>query len=523
MSDSSFSSSPSSTATASSTLTPQIFDRLVGSILDRKPVLKDIMIEFGNSPVIEYARRHLTNPVEYVFPQRAPELLEVIREEIGRLFGVDIAARAVAQMEKFYSVSTADHHGPITHSFFLNPNILCAAASAEDPASRKDFIVTFPCANVSFNNSSFPRGILYHAMNKGQLDMGRLALVPAKNRQAVLYGSPAYTREDVKRVYQDIDRQVTEFGLSRKIMNDLRSIVADIYDKDEMYAQKDYSDQMTLTNYALWKKFFPAGSDVPDLLYIPMENIAVSAFLKHHIDQGTILSKLIFNEDYSKIIAELFDGVQGAFDFTSGAGTFMFWGLSEGKNYLISLRREGNFLIDKTGEFRIELTPASLREALEKKRIAPSMLFVFMVLAFYYGLRCLGGFSQVNYLTHMKEQWMKFLARIHEVDDIPSVQKVQTRSFVSDLGIAYIKDASGKNCLASGIDLILYRDPNMWNLLKKAVKTLPLAEGFYTLCADLYPATYSAVERDPALSAIGASDLLRYLDAEKHCEACVRM
>ncbi len=523
MSDSSFSSSTPLTTTPSSTLTPQIFDRLIKSILDRKPVLKDIMIEYGDSPMIEYARRHLTNPVECVFPERAPELLEVIREEIDRLFGADIAGRAVAQMKKFYSVSTADHHGPITHSFFLNPNILCAAASVEDPASRKDFIVTFPCANVSFNNSSFPRGILYHAMNKGRLDMGRLAFVPAKNRQATLYGYPAYTREDVKRIYQDIDRQVTEFGLSRKVMNDLRGIVAEIYDKDEIYDQKDYSDQMTLTNYALWKKFFPAGSDVPDLLYVPMENIAVSAFLKHHIDQKTILSKLIFDEDYSKIIAEIFNGVQGAFDFTSGAGTFMFWGLSEGKNYLVSLRREGNFLVDKTGEFRVELTPASLREALEKKRIAPSMLFVFMVLVFYYGLRCLGGFSQVNYLTHMKEQWVKFLTRINETSDISSVEKVQTRSFVSDIGIAYIKDTLGKNCLASGIDMILYQNPDAWNLLKKAVTTLPLAEGFYALCADLYPAIYSVTERDPVLSAIGASDLLKYLEVEKRCEACVKM
>ena len=39
-----------------STLTPQTFDRLVESILVRKPVLRDIVIEFGSSPVIEYAR-----------------------------------------------------------------------------------------------------------------------------------------------------------------------------------------------------------------------------------------------------------------------------------------------------------------------------------------------------------------------------------------------------------------------------------------------------------------------------------
>lgn len=504
-------------------LTTETFDRLVEAILVRKPVLRDIVIEFGTSPVIEYARRHLANPVEQVFPERAPELLEVIREEMDRLFGPDIAMRAVKQMEKFYSVSTADHHGPMTHSFFLNPNLVCAAASAEDPECQKEFIITFPCANVSFNNSSFPRGIFYHAMNKDALDMGRLAFVPAKNRQATLYGSPAYTREDIKRVYQDIDRQVTEFNLSRKMMTDLRNIIRDIYDQDAMYAQKDYSDQMTLTNYALWQRFFPAGSNVPDLLYVPMENIAVNVFLKHHIDQETILSKIIFNEEYSKIIAELFNGVQGAFDFESGAGTFMFWGLSEGKNYLVSLRREGNFLVDKTGEFRVELTPSAVREALEKKRIAPSMFFVFVILAFYYGLRCVGGFSQVNYLTQMQEQWVKFLTRIHEVDDIPSVQKVQTRGFVGDLAIAYIKDAHGKNCLASGIDLILYQSPEMWSSLKHTVRTLPLAEGFYTLCADLYPATYAATERDPVLSSIGASDLLKYLDGDRRYEACVTM
>lgn len=509
---------------AQKTLSAEKFDKLINSILVRKPVLRDIIVEFGNSSVLEYARRHLVNSVEQVFPERAPELLSVVREEIGRLFGSDIADRAVRQMSKFYSVSTADHHGPITHSFFLNPNLVCAAASAEDPECKEEFIITFPCANISFNNSSFPRGILYHAMNRqGRLDMGRLAFVSAKNRQATLYGSPAYTREDIKRVYADIDRQVTEFGLSRKQMNELRGIIKDVYDQDALYAQKDYSDQMTLTNYALWKRFFPAGSHAPDLLYVPMENIAVNTFLKYHIDQDTILSKLVFNEEYANIIAELFNGVQGAFDFQTGAGTFMFWGLSEGKNNLLSLKRDGNVLVDASGEFRVELTPESLREALEKKRIAPSMLFVFAVLAFYYGLRCVGGFSQVNYLTQMQEQWVKFLTRINLIDDIPAVKKVQTRGFVGDLAIAYIKDATGKSCLASGIDLILYQGSEVWHSLCKNIRTLPLAEGFYSLCSDFYPVTYSAAERDPELSSINAADLLEYLEVDKRCEACITM
>lgn len=504
-------------------LSSQTFHALVTAILDRKPVLRDIMAEYGHSSVFEYARRHLTNAVEQVFPTRAPELLGVVQEEVERLFGSDIAARAVKQMEKFYSVSTADHHGPMTHSFFMNPNLVCAAASVEDPECQKEFIITFPCANVSFNNSSFPRGLLYHVMNEGELDLGRLAFVPAKNRQATLYGSPAYTRDDIKRVYADIDRQTTQFGLSRKMMTDLRNIIKDIYDQDLMYSQKDYSDQMTLTNYALWKRFFPAGSHVPDLLHVPMENIAVRAFLKHHIDQDTLLSRMIFQPSYFDAISELFDGIQGAFDLSTGGGTSMFWGLSEGKNYLVSLRRVGNFLVDTTGEFRVELTPAAIRDALEKKRIAPSMFFVFAVLSFYYGLRCVGGFSQPNYLTQMKEQWVKFLERVGESADIPAVQKVQTRGFVGDLAIAYIKDANGKNCLASGIDMILYQTPETWNALCKTIRTLPLDEAFFTLCAEFYPVTYSATERDPALSAVNATDLVQYLEVDKHCEPCVRM
>jgi hypothetical protein len=510
---------------AQKTLKVETFQKLIDAILARKPVLRDIMVEFGDVSVLDYARRSLVNPVEQAFPERAPELLGVVHEEIGRLFGSDIATRAVQQMEKFYSVSTADHHGPMTHSFFLNPNLVCAAASAEDPECKKEFVITFPCANVSFNNSSFPRGILYHAMNTktGGLDMGRLAFVPAKHRQAVLYGSPAYTRDDIKRVYADIDRQGTEFGLSRKLVNDLRGIVRDIYDQDYIYAQKDYSDQMSLTNYALWKRFFPADSGAPDLLHVPMENMAVNAFLKHHIDSDTTISKMVFNEEYAKILEELFNGVQGAFDTTTGSGTFMFWGLLPEKNYLVSLHRDGNFLVDVSGEFRVELTPAALRAALESKRIAPSMFFVFAVLAFYYGLRCVGGFSQVNYLVQMQEQWVKFLERIERSDEIPAVKKVQTRGFVGDLAIAYIKDAGGHDCLASGIDLMLYQTGETWKSLCHTIHKLSLSEAFYSLCADFYPVTYAATERDPELSAVNAADLLAHLQLDKHCEVCVKM
>lgn len=512
------------TALQAAPLAPGVFRRLAESIFARRPILHHVVQTYGGASLYEYARQHLVNPVSSPFGARSEEFLTAAAGEIGRLFGSEIASRATAQLRRFFSASTADHHGPLTHSFFVNPNLLSAAASEEDPVCRKEFIITFPIANVSFNNSSFPRGLLYHAMHSDELDMGRLAFIPAKYRQSSLYGAVPYTREDAQRVHLDIDRQGREFSMPSALTEKMHGVVREVYETDIALNQRDYADQMTMTNYALWKRFFPEGSRAPDLLHLPLENIVNRLLLDYHVDGDTILSRVLFDAEIQRLVSALFNGVQGAFDLSQKTGTYLFWGLSEKGNF-VSLFPDGRrCLVDATGTLKIEMSPQAIREAITAKLIVPSMLLDFIVAAFYYGLRCVGGYSQVNYLPQIQEQWMKFLSFVGaDASEIDAVSRVETKGYVGDLAVAYIRDTNGKMCLASGLDLILYQQPDMWTNLRRIVRNVTLGEAFYALCADFYPITYGADERDPELMGVNAAKLLAYLDAEERCGACVRM
>ena len=54
----------------------------------------------------------------------------------------------------------------------------------------------------------------------------------------------------------------------------------------------------------------------------------------------------------------------------------------------------------------------ALAAALRKRELMPTMALCFIVLSFYYGLRCGGGFLQPNYLTQLKEAYARFLTEI---------------------------------------------------------------------------------------------------------------
>ena len=506
-------------------ITASQFDSLVNPILARRPILKEVIETQGARSIFDYAREHLMNPVSCPFPARQLEFLTVFKSEISRFFGSTIATAAVRQMERFFSVSTADHHGPLTSPFFVNPSLVSAAVATEAPECKQDFIIVFPGANVSLNNSSLPRGFLYQTFVNDKIVTKRLSLVPSMLARggSSLYGFRPYGQDDLNKIYAALAEAVSKNELPPPRAQALEQCIQKIYGTPEVLGCRDYSDQMTKGNFELWKMFFPEGTHAPDLLYIPMENISVALFLANHVNKKTIVHEAIFNEKYEPLITRLFNGINGAFDLARKEGTYWFWGLSEDKNCMVSLWKEGNFLCDAKHTIKIELTPSAIVEALMKKRLAPNLFFNFMILAFYYGLRCLGGFNQINYLTRMKSQWMEFSREFGATEELVGLGSLQTKGLVGDLTVAYLKGAAEQLIPVTGLDIFLYKNARTFSTITAMSKQLTVAQAIYPLCAEFYRIVVPKEERVEEILKITPDDIAEFLNLGKDIKPCVTL
>ena len=132
------------------------FQELTEAVFLHSPILKKVLSEKGHLPLRDYFEEN-TNSSSTINPERQNELVSVIKKMITEVIDPDIAEAAITQLRNQYYVSTADHHGPITHPFFVNSHL---AQSIANTQSHLNNIFVFSCGGISLNNSSFPRGIL---------------------------------------------------------------------------------------------------------------------------------------------------------------------------------------------------------------------------------------------------------------------------------------------------------------------------------------------------------------------------
>ena len=99
---------------------------LKAKILAKRPILAGLFERFRGVTVAEYDRV-LAPSAAPADPARKQEFIQAVSEEAGRHFPAEAAASVAAQLQDEYMVSTAEHHGPLTHPFFVHSNLLAAA------------------------------------------------------------------------------------------------------------------------------------------------------------------------------------------------------------------------------------------------------------------------------------------------------------------------------------------------------------------------------------------------------------
>jgi hypothetical protein len=500
------------------------FLTLKEKVLDRRPFLRQIIKKRGKKNLYDYAKEYIEVNLNNPIRKRQDEFINTFKEVVGERLGDRIAKEAAEQFENYYYVSTTDHHGPICHPFFINGNLMAAAPHFEHHDPLLKYVIVLACANISLNNSSYPRGLIFNALKQGRIVEHRVPFFPAKERLCPVYNHRAYTQEDMEKFKQLLGGLVNSGEVPQREADKINEVVDNIFLDPRVLKCGSYSEQITKTNFRLWKEFFgPHAKAAPGLIYLDQEWIVAKLLVKHHLKQDTIINHFLLDARYEPLINHYFEGIMGAFSRNEKYGTYMFWGLPKGAKYRIQLWKEGNFLVSNDGKYKLELTPDNLEKALLDKEIIPGMMLTFVVLSFYYGIKCLGGFSQVDYLTNMKNAYIKMLVDRGNYRSIEVCARAQTKEMCGDMTIAYLGGPSGEMVPATGIDLILYGDLNTWPTLVRESKEIGLEEAINPMMPEFYSIIYNESQRNPALSYITPALIIKHTRLNQKIKACVKI
>jgi len=498
------------------------FERLVDKVLDKRPVLREIIQKRGKKNLYDYAKDYINVNLNPPIQQRQDEMIGTLQSEVARLLGNDVAKQVADQLAAHYYVSTADHHGPVTHPFFINSNLLTAAPFFDHSDPLLKNVIVLSCGSVSLNNSSWPRGLLFNTYTKGKIQTQKLSFFPAKDRLCPVFNYRAYTKEDIERCRGFLKEMVNQGDVHPEEGKRVEALLDEIYLDPHALDSEDFSDQVTKTNFGLWKKFFGPKyqEQAPNLIYLEQESLVSKLLINYHLYTDTTITHLLFDPAYDALIENYFEGIQGAFDRKQQYGTYLFWALPKGAKYRIQMWKQGNMLVTEDGSYRIELKPEILQQALQKKEIIPSMMLSYIVLAFYYGLKCLGGFSQVNYLTFMKNAYIKMQADRGNYRSIEVCARSQTKEMGGDFTLAFMAGPNRELVPSTGLDLILYGTDETWPRLVEQSKIITLEEGIFTLMPEFYRILYLETERDPDLLGVSAEDITKLLKLDQKVKAC---
>lgn len=493
------------------------FEELRAKVLQKRPILQKIIDEHGSKTLYEYAaflRRQ--NDVE-VDQARKDELIHAIQEETERLLGTDIAKSAAEQLQGSYHISTTEHTMPLSDAGMTQSHILRALPLFSDYSNLKN-IITLACANISFDNNRFPRGILFHTEYEGQLFNEQVTFFGRGADSEPVIHHKAYNLEVFKLIRKRVITMVNERRAKKEIGEKINTLLEEIFKHPKLLSCDTYTDQVTIANFEQWKKMFRGYEDIaPNLIFLSQESIALKLILKHHLTQPTLINRFLFDETVHTLMIKYCQGILGSFNIEKNYGTFLFWAIPPGQKYRQQLWKKGRFLETADGSYKIELTPEAIRDAILNKELIPSLLLTFFMLSFYYGIRMMGGLlAQTTYLTQMKNAYLAILNDLSDLENMKVAEKVETTdvAYAYPL-IAFLEQNGDKRIAATGTDFYLYATEDTLPKMIEIARSITVEEAFCRALPRLYRSYYKKEGYDDGLLAIDGQYIEKLFGMDK--------
>lgn len=496
-------------------VTDRLFKKLKQKAFASRPQLKKTLEEHGDLTLYEFSKIYNRSNNSPAIEDRRKQFIEIFTDEVKRLLGDEIAQSCAKQLASTYRVTTTDHHGPLSEPGMVNSNIHEALPYLDGDDTVKNVMV-LGCANVSFDNASFPRGLIFHSNGNNTLAKNQLVFYPRSVRPCPVIFYPAYTAENMANAKNRIEAWEREHVITKNNRQKIEQLLDEVYADPSVLSCKYFSEQVTKTNFKLWKNIMKAHKKAPNLVYIEQEYIVNALLQKYHLNQKTLINKLLFTPEYHDLILKHFDGIIRGFSTKEKQGTYLFWALPNGQKYRVQLWKKGNFLETEDGSYKIELTPEGIGNALAKKELIPSTLMSFIILSFYYGVRLVGGFNQTTYLTVMKEAFIKMQKEYGDEESVSFVNQVETTDLsVLVQSLAFLQTPQEARVPGTGTDYVLYGNPASFSIMKQIANTLTLKETFYRALPDYEKWYAREQDHDPELAHITKEAMEKYLRIEQ--------
>lgn len=385
------------------------------SLLQKLPYLKYLIDTHGDTSLFDYAHAHYkVSPDENaLFMERKKEFLEILRKYVSWRFDQDMADMVITSLSENYSVSTAEHHGPMGHPFFWQSTILRGLVNPSEA------IINLCTSHVSLNNSSYPRGLVFHG--DGANAPHSYLHIPffwSNKRMCPVFGLSGYTREDIKHhAFPRIDTYLHDEIITGEQYAQIGLFLNDFVLREDVLWEKFYSSQITRLNHIWWSHMFP---DLPPFIPLGAEEL-IQETLIDHLNRSTIITKLLTSIEIQPFIEEYFNGISCCFDRENKHWTYLFWYLDD-ENNRHALWREDDTLATLDKNFVVQLQASSLIENLTLWQLIPSWMLVYTILSGYYQLTCFGGFSQWDYLGKIQKAYIRILEQFAPSDEVKPVQ-----------------------------------------------------------------------------------------------------
>lgn len=477
--------------------------KLKNQILAKRPILAGLFGDYANVPIKDY---HTTavKTFKNVSSDRKQEFISAVTEEVAKHFSADVVKSVGRQLEDEYFVSTAEHQGPFTHPFFVHSNLLAGHNNPEN-------VIILGVGNVSLNNSSYPRGLIFHTPDGAA---HQLPFFPAEERMQTVFGHRAYNALDIERLYKILEHKVSSGKVGAKLAAQVKDFINQIYAAPEILHSANFNQQVVKTNEVLWQKLFArSNAALPRLVTLQLEDVVLNLLKKNHLFNKTEIYELLFSQAIYKLLLEFTDGIPGNFSQDTLKGTFLFWHRRpNGKR--ISLWLQNGQLVNE--EYSVVMRPDDLGRAIEAGELIPGTFLSLMLLSEYYGVKCLGGFSQGTYLTMMHQAYHKMGGR--KFDDFSHSSGLR-----SDFVLAHFVTNSGEWQAAGGLDLALHHSPQSYEIFLNNIGKLTLEEAMAPLFPELYPILYAEGERRPDLLAISSGDIINYYGIKQKIQPCIEI
>lgn len=334
----------------------------------------------------------------------------LINKKIQGLFGNNFSYMPIPENQPLV-VSTVDHHGLLNHPIPTSASFASRYATILDRDEAPD-IVTLSTGNVPVNNALFKRGISFadkHINMFTRNEYNRLVLSQKNTKLSLAaLATSSANKEALK------NKGIKEF--SDEEVSFLKEIDENIISKHSVSGM--YSDQCTVWNHYLWERLVEPElrEHLLRLFVLQGEDLDCQFLIdvvKNH--QDSFVYRIIFDEETRKLAIKMFDGLYGCWNLKNHSGTMFFFVLNE-RGKRVDLWVDGDKLRDEKGIFTLSLNEQDVIDALTHKTIYPSILTTFLMIAFWAGIKCLGGVNQIRYLTDYKNTLTKLLEGIGDKD-----------------------------------------------------------------------------------------------------------